>query len=181
MLNKAVEEGTGRRSLLPGVKSAGKTGTTNNYRDAWFVGYTGNYVGGVWVGNDDYAPTNRMTGGSLPAMTWRAVMAYAHQGIELKNIPGVTPGPTPPAVIPAAKPGETLAAAPPRPVLLTARGAQILNALERSMESASQALAKPGVPLSASPGTSQQRRTSLPPSGAVAAAPQSPTDGRSGN
>ena len=52
--------------MLDGIKAAGKTGTTNAYRDAWFVGYTGNYVGGVWFGNDDYAPTNRMTGGSLP-------------------------------------------------------------------------------------------------------------------
>ena len=73
MLNKAVEEGTGKRAILDGVKAAGKTGTTNAYRDAWFVGFTGNYVGGVWFGNDDYAPTNRMTGGSLPAMTWRQI------------------------------------------------------------------------------------------------------------
>ena len=95
IMNKVVEEGTGKRAILEGVKAAGKTGTTNAYRDAWFVGYTGNYVCGVWYGNDDYAPTNRMTGGSLPAMTWRQIMAYAHQGIEVKNIPGVPAGPTP--------------------------------------------------------------------------------------
>ena len=69
MMNKVVEEGTGKRAILDGIKAAGKTGTTNGYRDAWFVGYTGNLVCGVWFGNDDYSPTNRMTGGALPAMT----------------------------------------------------------------------------------------------------------------
>ncbi len=53
------------------------------------MGYTGNFVCGVWFGNDDYSPTNRMTGGSLPAMTWHAIMDYAHQGIEIKQLPGV--------------------------------------------------------------------------------------------
>ena len=88
MMNKVVEEGTGRRALLDGIAAAGKTGTTNAYRDAWFMGYTGNFVCGVWFGNDDYSSTNRMTGGSLPAMTWHAIMAYAHQGIEIKAAPG---------------------------------------------------------------------------------------------
>ncbi|MFZ0839622.1 MAG: PBP1A family penicillin-binding protein, partial [Xanthobacteraceae bacterium] len=69
MMNHVVEEGTARRAMLNGIKAAGKTGTTNNYRDAWFVGYTGNFVCGVWYGNDDYAPLYRMTGGALPAMT----------------------------------------------------------------------------------------------------------------
>ena len=90
ILNKAVEEGTGKRSMVDGVSSAGKTGTTNAYRDAWFAGYTGNMVAAVWFGNDDYAPTNRMTGGSLPAMTWKKIMAYAHQGVELKTDPRST-------------------------------------------------------------------------------------------
>ena len=56
-----------RRAALDGIPTAGKTGTTNAYRDAWFVGYTGNFICAVWFGNDDYSPTNRMTGGSLPA------------------------------------------------------------------------------------------------------------------
>jgi penicillin-binding protein 1A len=178
VLNKAVEEGTGRRSMLAGIKSSGKTGTTNNYRDAWFVGYTGNYVAGVWIGNDDYAPTNRMTGGSLPAMTWRAVMTYAHQGIELKPIPGVAPGPPPTAaaVLANAKPGEVTP--PPRPVLLTGRGTQILVNIERSMENASRALTSSSEP---GPGAAQQRRTSLQLQGAQTAdsgrAPAGPVSG----
>ena len=95
MLNSVVENGTGRRAMLPGTKVSGKTGTTNAYRDAWFMGFTGNYVGGIWFGNDDYTSTKKMTGGSLPAMTWQKVMAFAHQGIELKPTPGLGNQPAP--------------------------------------------------------------------------------------
>ncbi|HYS49720.1 MAG TPA: PBP1A family penicillin-binding protein, partial [Xanthobacteraceae bacterium] len=143
MMNKVVEEGTGRRAQLDGIKAAGKTGTTNAYRDAWFVAYTGNFVCGVWFGNDDYSPTNRMTGGSLPAMTWHEIMAYAHQGIELKPLPGLGPATAPkePAVAESATPE-----AAPKPVQLTRRAADILVRVERMMENASRALvtAPPG-------------------------------------
>jgi penicillin-binding protein 1A len=140
MMNKVVEEGTGKRAILEGVKAAGKTGTTNAYRDAWFVGYTGNYVCGVWFGNDDYAPTNRMTGGSLPAMTWRQIMAYAHQGIEVKNIPGVPAGPTP-AVPQVAATSQNGAEPAVRPTMLTRRSIDVLLRVERMMENATRALA----------------------------------------
>jgi penicillin-binding protein 1A len=136
MLNKAVEEGTGKRTLLEGIKSAGKTGTTNAYRDAWFVGYTGNYVGGVWYGNDDYAPTNRMTGGSLPGMTWQRIMTYAHQGIEIKPLPGVAPGPTGAAPQVASATG-TGASPSPRPTMLNKRSIEVLLRVERMLENAS--------------------------------------------
>jgi penicillin-binding protein 1A len=140
MMNKVVEEGTGKRSILEGIKSAGKTGTTNAYRDAWFVGFTGNYVCAVWFGNDDYAPTNRMTGGSLPAMTWHQIMAYAHQGIEIKNIPGVPAGPTPAAPHVAT---STPASGEPalRPTMLTKRSIDVLLRVERLMDNATRALA----------------------------------------
>ncbi len=74
--------------MLNGVRIAGKTGTTNAHRDAWFVAFTGNYVAGIWFGNDDYQSMQRMTGGSLPAMTWQAIMTYAHQGVEVRDISG---------------------------------------------------------------------------------------------
>jgi len=83
------ETGTARRAALEGIRSAGKTGTTQAYKDAWYIGFTGNYTAAVWLGNDDSKPTRNMTGGSLPAMTWQRLMTYAHQNVELKPIPGI--------------------------------------------------------------------------------------------
>jgi penicillin-binding protein 1A len=157
MMSHVVEEGTARRAQLDGIPAAGKTGTTNNFRDAWFVGYTGNLVCGVWFGNDDYATMNKMTGGSIPAQTWHQIMAYAHQGIELKPIPGVPEVPKArPAAAQAAADGET---APQRPPTLTRRGAERLVAIERLLDDAAQALAA-SAPPAAVPGT--DRRAALP-------------------
>lgn len=89
MLRSVVTSGTGRRAEMEEVPTAGKTGTTSSYRDAWFAGYTGNYVATVWFGNDNYDTTNRLTGGRLPAQTWRHFMELAHDGITPKPIPGV--------------------------------------------------------------------------------------------
>jgi len=134
MMSKVVEEGTAKRAILDGIKSAGKTGTTNSYRDAWFVGYTGNFVCGVWYGNDDYSPLNRMTGGSLPAQTWHEIMAYAHQGIELKQIAGVgANGATVGPMVEKDGRGD----APIRPAMLTQKGVQALLRVERLMDEAS--------------------------------------------
>jgi len=143
MMNKVVEEGTARRAILDGgIKAAGKTGTTNAFRDAWFVGYTGNYVCGVWFGNDDYTSTNRMTGGALPAQTWHDIMAYAHEGIEIKPLLGLQPATAAAqARVAAAAPAKN-GDAPTRPALLTRRGADILVRVERLMEDATRALAE---------------------------------------
>jgi penicillin-binding protein 1A len=172
MMSKVVEEGTARRAQLKGIKAAGKTGTTNSYRDAWFVGYTGNYVCGVWYGNDDYAPLNRMTGGALPAMTWHEIMAYAHQGIELKDIPGVAPNPAP-----VAPPDLVAEGTPtgndvlPRPAMLTSRGTQTLLRIERLMENTNRSMptaTQNGGPVQAP--TQQQSNASEPRSEALASA-----------
>jgi penicillin-binding protein 1A len=140
MMNKVVEEGTGRRAMLDGIKAAGKTGTTNAYRDAWFMGYTGNYVCGVWFGNDDFSPTNRLTGGALPAQTWRQIMTYAHQGVDIKPLYGVAPGPPPRPQV-ASDPNQPAIEGPPRPVVLSKRAAEILVQLERRMDEAAHAAA----------------------------------------
>ncbi|MFP9136810.1 transglycosylase domain-containing protein [Devosia sp. XGJD_8] len=89
MLRGVITGGTGRRADVPGVPVAGKTGTTSSYRDAWFCGFTGNYVATVWFGNDDYHPTNNLTGGTLPAIAWQKFMAYAHTNIDIQPVFGV--------------------------------------------------------------------------------------------
>jgi penicillin-binding protein 1A len=98
MLRGVVTGGTGRRADVPGVPAVGKSGTTSSYRDAWFCGFTGNYVAAVWFGNDDYHPTNNLTGGTLPAIAWQKFMAYAHTNIDIQPVFGVDFAIEPPIV-----------------------------------------------------------------------------------
>jgi penicillin-binding protein 1A len=81
MLYNVVTSGTGTAARLPDREAAGKTGTTQDYRDAWFIGFTPDYVASVWVGNDDDSPMRKVTGGLVPAALWKQVMTVAEQGL----------------------------------------------------------------------------------------------------
>lgn len=132
MMKKVVEEGTAKRAQLgAGIDVIGKTGTTNGYKDAWFCGYTGTMGGCVWYGNDDNEPMNNMTGGTLPAGTWHDVMAYAHQGVALKPIVGLTPEPAGPAAA-AAKTVDL--GGPQRPGTLSKDAIQALDSIQMKIK-----------------------------------------------
>jgi penicillin-binding protein 1A len=88
MLNAALVVGTGKRAALALHPACGKTGTTQEFRDAWFIGYTAHFIGGVWVGNDDRRSMKRVMGGGLPAKLWHEVMVLAHEGRTPAALPG---------------------------------------------------------------------------------------------
>lgn len=90
MLSSVVAWGTGKGAQID-RRVAGKTGTSQDFRDAWFVGYTGDLVAGVWMGNDNGAPMNKVTGGSLPAKLWQRVMTQALEGVTPQGLPGAGP------------------------------------------------------------------------------------------
>jgi penicillin-binding protein 1A len=92
MMQETLLSGTARKAELPGWMAAGKTGTSQDYRDAWFIGYTPNLVTGVWLGNDDNSPTKKATGGGLPVEVWTRFMRAAHQGVPVASLPKSQPG-----------------------------------------------------------------------------------------
>jgi 1A family penicillin-binding protein len=91
MMREAVRAGTGRRAALPGRPAAGKTGTTQAARDAWFVGFTADYAAGVWMGYDDNTPLTGVTGGGLPAEIWRETMERLHEGRPARGLDSLEP------------------------------------------------------------------------------------------
>jgi penicillin-binding protein 1A len=92
MMRETLVVGTAQKAQLPGWPAAGKTGTSQDFRDAWFVGYTNHLVTGIWLGNDDSSPTKKSTGGGLPVEIWSRVMKTAHQGVPVAGLPGLAGG-----------------------------------------------------------------------------------------
>jgi penicillin-binding protein 1A len=91
MMMQTLISGSAKKADLPGWQDAGKTGTSQDFRDAWFIGYTSHLVTGIWLGNDDNSPTHKATGGGLPVEIWSRYMKVAHQGLTPEPIPGVQP------------------------------------------------------------------------------------------
>jgi penicillin-binding protein 1A len=97
MMLAVVNEGTGRRAILDFTHAVGKTGTSSSWRDAWFIGFTGALVTGVWVGHDDFRPMwlagGGVTGGTLPTQAWHSFMSVVHANRNIPTIPGLQPHP----------------------------------------------------------------------------------------
>ncbi|MDA9439453.1 penicillin-binding protein [Bradyrhizobium sp. CCBAU 51745] len=94
MMRETLISGTAKKAEIPGWQAAGKTGTSQDYRDAWFIGYTSNLVTGVWLGNDDNSPTKKATGGGLPVEVWTRFMRAAHEGVQVAALPQSNWGPS---------------------------------------------------------------------------------------
>jgi penicillin-binding protein 1A len=92
MMRETLVSGTARKSDLPGWQAAGKTGTTQEHKDAWFVGYTAHLVASVWVGNDEGEPMKKVTGSGLPAELWASFMREAHNKVAPQPLPGLNEG-----------------------------------------------------------------------------------------
>jgi len=110
MMRETLLIGTAQKAQLPGWQAAGKTGTSQDFRDAWFIGYTGHLVAGVWLGNDDSSPTKKATGGGLPVDIWSRFMKVAHQGVAVAALPGLSSAPSFASALPnIAPPGAPIA------------------------------------------------------------------------
>ena len=94
MMQQVIDSGTGTRAQIPGWQAAGKSGTTSAAKDAWFIGFTADYVAGVWMGYDDNTPLTGVTGGGLPAEIWKETMVRVHDGLTPRPAAdALSPGP----------------------------------------------------------------------------------------
>ncbi len=121
MMRQTLLIGTARKAELPGWPAAGKTGTSQDFRDAWFIGYTANLVTGVWLGNDDSSPTKKATGGGLPVEIWTRFMNAAHQGVTPVPLPDSQPGGLLTTIAQAVSPPTSAAVIAPPPSSVSAR------------------------------------------------------------
>jgi penicillin-binding protein 1A len=118
MMHETLTSGTAHSAQLAGWTAAGKTGTSQDFRDAWFIGYTGRLVTGIWLGNDDSSPTKKATGGGLPVEIWSRFMKPAHQGVPVAALPELDAGgPSLAAIL--AQSGSPI---PPAPIAVTSGG-----------------------------------------------------------
>jgi penicillin-binding protein 1A len=101
MMHETLITGTARKADVPGWTAAGKTGTSQDFRDAWFIGYTAHLVTGVWLGNDDNSPTRKTTGGGMPVEVWTRIMKPAHQSVAVAGLPGLQQGPRTAGLLPS--------------------------------------------------------------------------------
>jgi penicillin-binding protein 1A len=104
MMRETLVSGTAQKAQLPLWQAAGKTGTSQDFRDAWFIGYTAHLVAGVWLGNDDSSPTKKATGGGLPVDIWSRFMKVAHQGAAVAALPGLSAAPSLASAVPSIAP-----------------------------------------------------------------------------
>jgi penicillin-binding protein 1A len=182
MLQGVVTQGTGKRAQLDFTYTAGKTGTSSSYRDAWFVGFSGQYVTGVWIGNDDFRPMSRVTGGTIPAVAWHSFMSVAHTSMDIPQIPGLPLHPTQVAErqriaeerrTDSASAAGASATGARRHSLMSDAARNALKKLAQSLRTASGTTPDATTPESgdgAAPPADPMRRTDIPASGAGAAA-----------
>jgi penicillin-binding protein 1A len=170
LLEAVVTDGTGRAARLD-KRSAGKTGTTDEYRDAWFIGFTSDIIVGVWVGNDDNSPMDKVAGGEIPAKIWHDFVVEAGKVIAKPGAPAPAPAPErepltgsakppPPIPAPAGPVAEDRSAPPPsvlKPAALTEAAPQGLRGVPRVLDTGTLLLNGTTVRLSGVEGQGGQR------------------------
>jgi penicillin-binding protein 1A len=129
-MRETLTTGTAHKAALPGWQAAGKTGTSQDFRDAWFIGYTANLVTGVWLGNDDNSPTKKVTGGGMPVEIWSRFMRDAHQGVPVANLPAAPSG----GLFSGLFGGSSDAPSPPAPVQASAPAPQRQSGSSASLD-----------------------------------------------